>query len=78
MNDVIIQNKLIIVTIFNNFSMEYGSIILPTNIAVKAAPKIIIIQVIVAAAAFLLLSVLVAKNANKDVPEAPTPIPIKV
>jgi len=57
--------------------MEYGSIIFPTNIAVKAAPKSSLSSYS-SCCCFLLLSVLVAKKANKDVPEAPTPIPIKV
>ena len=61
----------------NGFEVrEYGSMIIPTRIAVAAAPNIIIIQVMVAAAAFLCSEVWVARRANNDVPAAPTPTPI--
>ena len=64
-------------TIFIKSSCEYGSSITPVAPAVMAIPAIIIIQVIVAAAARRRGAVEVASRANRDVPDAPTPMPIK-
>ena len=51
---------------------------LPTSVAVTAMPKIIISQVIVAAAARRRGWVAMARSASSDVPEAPTPTPIRI